>query len=178
MKKNLSNIKKAIKYLNNQDCIGIPTETVYGLAGNAYSNQSVNKIFILKCNSSYPAPLEESNLRNIPYLRKKYNKENGITPESIKKNIKDILGSIYERDHLEIEAPEFFEDGILIGDNYEKHIKDLNSKMLKFAEDLDFENAAKIRDEIRRLEEASLKFSNDPMYKENKRYNRKRTKKR
>ena len=109
--------------------------------------------------------------------QKKYNKENGITPESIKKNIKDILGSIYERDHLEIEAPEFFEDGILIGDNYEKHIKDLNSKMLKFAEDLDFENAAKIRDEIRRLEEASLKFSNDPMYKENKRYNRKRTKK-
>ena len=110
--------------------------------------------------------------------QKKYNKENGITPESIKKNIKDILGSIYERDHLEIEAPEFFEDGILIGDNYKKHIKDLNSKMLKFAEDLDFENAAKIRDEIRRLEEASLKFSNDPMYKENKRYNRKRTKKR
>ena len=110
--------------------------------------------------------------------QKKYNKKNGITPESIKKNIKDILGSIYEKDHLEIEAPEFFEDGILFGDNYEKHIKDLNTKMLKFAEDLDFENAAKIRDEIRRLEEASLKFSNDPMYKENKRHNRKRARKR
>ena len=48
MKKNLSNIKKAIKYLNNDDCVGIPTETVYGLAGNAYSNKATLKIFRLK----------------------------------------------------------------------------------------------------------------------------------
>jgi len=107
--------------------------------------------------------------------QKEYNKENGITPESIKKNIKDILGSIYERDHLEIEAPEFFENGVLFGDNFEKHLKDLNNKMLKFAEDLDFENAAKIRDEIRRLEETSLKYADDPMFKQKKlRNNRKR----
>ena len=100
--------------------------------------------------------------------QKEYNEENGITPESIKKNIKDILGSIYERDHLEIEAPEFFENGVLFGDNFEKHLKDLNKKMLKFAEDLDFENAAKIRDEIRRLEETSLKYADDPMFKQKK----------
>ena len=48
MKKNLSNIKKAIKYLNNNECVGIPTETVYGLAGNAYSNEATTKIFSLK----------------------------------------------------------------------------------------------------------------------------------
>jgi len=48
MKNNLSNIKKAIKYLNNNDCIAIPTETVYGLAGNAYSNNATEKIFRLK----------------------------------------------------------------------------------------------------------------------------------
>ena len=48
MKKNLSNIKKAIKYLNNNDCVGIPTETVYGLAGNAYSNKASLKIFRIK----------------------------------------------------------------------------------------------------------------------------------
>ncbi len=48
MKKNLSNIKKAIKYLNNDDCVAIPTETVYGLAGNAYSNKATSKIFKLK----------------------------------------------------------------------------------------------------------------------------------
>jgi len=48
MKNNLSNIKKAIKYLNNNECIGIPTETVYGLAANAYSDKATTKIFNLK----------------------------------------------------------------------------------------------------------------------------------
>ena len=48
MKKNLSNIKKAIKYLNNNSCVAIPTETVYGLAGNAYSDKATAKIFKLK----------------------------------------------------------------------------------------------------------------------------------
>ena len=48
MKNNLSNIKKAIKYLNKNQCIGIPTETVYGLAANAYSSVATDKIFKLK----------------------------------------------------------------------------------------------------------------------------------
>ena len=48
MKINDSNIKKAVKYLNNNECIGIPTETVYGLAANAYSDRSTKKIFKLK----------------------------------------------------------------------------------------------------------------------------------
>ncbi len=48
MKTIQSNIKKAKKYLDNDDCIAIPTETVYGLAGNAYSNKAVKKIFKLK----------------------------------------------------------------------------------------------------------------------------------
>ena len=48
MKINDSNIKKAVKYLNNNECIGIPTETVYGLAANAYSDKGTKKIFKLK----------------------------------------------------------------------------------------------------------------------------------
>ncbi len=48
MKSIQSNIKKAKKYLDNKHCIGVPTETVYGLAGNAYSDISVKKIFNLK----------------------------------------------------------------------------------------------------------------------------------
>ena len=48
MKTIQSNIKKAKKYLDNDDCIAVPTETVYGLAGNAYSNNAVKKIFKLK----------------------------------------------------------------------------------------------------------------------------------
>ncbi len=48
MKSIQSNIKKAKKYLDNNDCIAVPTETVYGLAGNAYSNISVKKIYKIK----------------------------------------------------------------------------------------------------------------------------------
>ena len=48
MKNNLSNIKKSKYYLNKWECIAIPTETVYGLAGNAYSNKATLKIFKLK----------------------------------------------------------------------------------------------------------------------------------
>ena len=48
MKNNLSNIKKSKYYLDKGECIAIPTETVYGLAGNAYSNKATSKIFKLK----------------------------------------------------------------------------------------------------------------------------------
>ena len=48
MKSNQSNIKKAKNYLDKNQCIGVPTETVYGLAANAYSDSAVKKIFILK----------------------------------------------------------------------------------------------------------------------------------
>ena len=48
MKSNQSNIKKAKKYLDSNECIAVPTETVYGLAGNAYSDLTVKKIFKLK----------------------------------------------------------------------------------------------------------------------------------
>ena len=48
MKNIHSNIEKAKKYLTNNNVVAIPTETVYGLAGNAYSNKAVKKIFSLK----------------------------------------------------------------------------------------------------------------------------------
>ena len=48
MKNNFSNIKKAKKYLDKDCCVGIPTETVYGLAANAYSARASKKIFKLK----------------------------------------------------------------------------------------------------------------------------------
>jgi excinuclease ABC subunit B len=97
--------------------------------------------------------------------QKEYNKKNKITPSSIKNNIKDILSSIYEKDHVQIEAPNHTENDLFIGNNLEKHIKSLEDKMLKAAEDLNFEEAAKIRDEIKRLNETSLIFSENPMAK-------------
>ena len=68
MKKNLSNIKKAINYLNNDDCVAIPTETVYGLAANAYSNKATSEIFKLK-NRSKKNPLIV-HYYNLKFLKK------------------------------------------------------------------------------------------------------------
>ena len=48
MNNNLANIKKSIFFLNKNECVAIPTETVYGLAANAYSSKSVKKIYALK----------------------------------------------------------------------------------------------------------------------------------
>ena len=66
MKNIHSNIEKAKKYLTNNDVVAIPTETVYGLAGNAYSNKSVKKIFILKKRPFYnPLIIHFKNLKKL-----------------------------------------------------------------------------------------------------------------
>ena len=66
MKINLTNIKKARKFLNNDECIGIPTETVYGLAANAYSDVACKKIFKLKKRpKNNPLIVHYYNIKNI-----------------------------------------------------------------------------------------------------------------
>jgi excinuclease ABC subunit B len=62
--------------------------------------------------------------------QEEYNKEHNITPASIKKNIKDILSSIYEKDHVHVEAPDYLDNDLMIGNNLEKHLKVLEKKML------------------------------------------------
>ena len=65
-KPNKANLKKAKKNIENNNVIGIPTETVYGLAGNAYSNKSVKKIFILKKRPFYnPLIIHFDNLKKL-----------------------------------------------------------------------------------------------------------------
>ena len=97
--------------------------------------------------------------------QEEYNKDHNITPASIKKNIKDILSSIYEKDHVQIDAPDYLDNDLMVGNNLEKHLKVLEKKMLTCAENLDFEEAAKIRDEINRLNETSLLLLENPMMK-------------
>ncbi len=80
-----------------------------------------------------------------------YNTAHGITPLSIKKNISDIMGSMYERDHVMVDTG-LSEDGKeYIGHNIRAHIADLEKQMRNAASDLDFETAARLRDEIKRL---------------------------
>ena len=65
-KSNLVNLKKAKKNIENNNVIGLPTETVYGLAGNAYSNKSVKKIFQLKKRPNFnPLIIHFKNLKAL-----------------------------------------------------------------------------------------------------------------
>ena len=89
-----------------------------------------------------------------------YNKKNNINASSIKKDINDILESVYEKDYVKIGH------NTNIGGNLKKHLKILNTKMKDAAANLEFEEAAKIRDEIRKLEATELEINLNPKIKQ------------
>ena len=97
-----------------------------------------------------------------------YNEEHGITPESVKRNITDILDSVYERDHVRadisgVSGKGFADGGHLVGNNLQAHLNALEKDMRNAAADLDFEKAARLRDEIKRLKAAELASMDDPI---------------
>ncbi|NKJ05915.1 excinuclease ABC subunit UvrB [Rhizobium sp. SG741] len=100
-----------------------------------------------------------------------YNLEHGITPESVKAKISDILDSVYERDHVRADiggasGKGFADGGHLVGNNLQTHLNALEKAMRDAAADLDFEKAARLRDEIKRLKAAELAVMDDPMARE------------
>ncbi|MEA3534677.1 excinuclease ABC subunit UvrB [Rhizobium sp. CC-YZS058] len=100
-----------------------------------------------------------------------YNAEHGITPESVKAKISDILDSVYERDHVRADiagasGKGFATGGHMVGNNLAAHLEALEKQMRNAAADLDFETAARLRDEIKRLKAAELAVMDDPMAKQ------------
>ncbi len=104
--------------------------------------------------------IDETNRRRARQLA--YNEAHGITPETIRKNVDDVLSGLYEGDAdmarvtAQVEKP-------LLGANLAAHIEALKTEMLKAAENLEFEEAARLRDEIRRLEAVELAVAEDPL---------------
>jgi len=105
--------------------------------------------------TSMKEAIEETDRRRTKQLQ--YNKENKITPTSIKKNIQEIIENTAEQDHVTVDIENTTE---MVGKDLEKHLKNLEKKMNEFASKLEFEDAARIRDEINRLKAKEVGLPN------------------
>ena len=91
-----------------------------------------------------------------------YNATHGITPQTIRKNVEDVLSGLWKGDTdqaritAQVEKP-------LVGANLTAHLNALRTEMRKAAENLEFEEAARLRDEVKRLEAVELAISDDPL---------------
>jgi excinuclease ABC subunit B len=103
--------------------------------------------------------MEETDRRRLK--QQAYNEANGITPSSIRRGIQDILGSVYEADHVTVDIG--LADAPAIGHNLQATIGDLEKRMKEAAGNLEFEEAARMRDEIKRLQSVALAIGDDPM---------------
>ena len=91
-----------------------------------------------------------------------YNLEHGITPETVKKNVEDVLAGLYEGD-VDMNRVTAKVDKPMVGANLKAHLEGLRAEMRKAAENLEFEEAARLRDEVHRLEAVELAVADDPL---------------
>ena len=96
---------------------------------------------------------ETERRRNI---QKEYNKSHNITPQSITKNIDEVLTSVYEKDYLDYSQIAEDKDIYLSPEKRKKRMVELEKLMNKYAENLEFEKAAKFRDELNKLKKGAL----------------------
>ncbi len=91
-----------------------------------------------------------------------YNLEHGITPTTIRKNVEDVLLGIYQGDTDQARITAKI-DKPMVGQNLAAHLDALRTQMRKAAENLEFEEAARLRDEVKRLEAVELAIADDPL---------------
>ena len=91
-----------------------------------------------------------------------YNTEHGITPQTVKKNIDDVLSGLYDGD-TDMSRVTATVDKPMMGENLATHLEAMRVQMRKAAENLEFEEAARLRDEVRRLEAVELTIADDPL---------------
>ncbi|MBV7409140.1 excinuclease ABC subunit UvrB [Maritimibacter sp. DP1N21-5] len=91
-----------------------------------------------------------------------YNEEHGITPQTVKKNVEDVLAGLYAGD-TDMSRVTATVDKTNVGGNLASHLDALKAQMRKAAENLEFEEAARLRDEVKRLEAVDLAVADDPM---------------
>ena len=91
-----------------------------------------------------------------------YNEKHGITPETIKKNVDDVMAGFYKGD-VDMNRVTAKINKPLVGANLQAHLDGLRLDMRKAAENLEFEEAARLRDEVKRLETVELTIADDPL---------------
>ncbi|WP_136686046.1 excinuclease ABC subunit UvrB [Falsirhodobacter xinxiangensis] len=89
-----------------------------------------------------------------------YNLEHGITPRTVRKNVEDVLAGLWQGDTDQSRVTAKVEN---VGSNLAAHLDALRTQMRKAAENLEFEEAARLRDEVKRLEAVELAVSDDPL---------------
>ncbi|WP_417807484.1 excinuclease ABC subunit UvrB [Thioclava sp.] len=113
-----------------------------------------------KITGSMQRAIDETDRRRAKQVA--YNLEHGITPATVKKNVEDVLAGLYKGD-TDMSRVTAKVDNVKVGANLEAHLHDLRLKMRKAAENLEFEEAARLRDEVKRLEAVDLAIHDDPL---------------
>ena len=116
-----------------------------------------------KITGSIKVAIEETKRRREKQIA--YNKVNKITPESIKKNVKDVLEGVFEG-KTDLERITAKIDTKKFGDNLQAHLNGMRKEMFAAAENLEFEEAARLRDEINKLEKVELSIIDNPFLRQ------------